>query len=218
MLMVLISFYGMVVCKVCKICSEKFLEYHKDFVEKTRKKYGFYEVFNLKNLYNRKNIQVGFLANKIQKWEVKALKKNIHPFLKEYNKLISECIIEDYIPAVEKLYKEKIIDYIIFKPKFYDDYIYSFSVKIFNNPKFKDVDSHQGVIEEKISNYLSKYIKDINGRGPEKVFSTIVGERYLVTVMQGILCPLFKRVDFSDIKENIPIDKMMQEVISCAII
>mgnify|MGYP003583185410 FL=1 len=46
------------------------------------------------------------------------------------------------------------------------------------------------------------------------VHSTIVGERYLVTVMQGILCPLFKRVDFSDIKENIPIDKMMQAVIS----
>lgn len=160
----------------------------------TRQHYGFHEMLHLKMLESRKNVQIALLSNSLKDWELISRERYGHSLTLEQNReMLTDIIVEYFVPKIEAVYKTKIDHYYLLQPHIQDNIIYTFSIKLFASPLFKGVDAHQIQTEERFANCISRYIRQVNGRGPERISCSIIANRFLVVCIAGLLSPFGKQ-------------------------
>ncbi len=167
---------------------DSLLAIHTALVDKTRDRFDMPEFVKISRIFLRKHVQVVFFFKIIGEWEKISLQKYGRTSTYEENrKLFADTAKLVYLPSLESYYKCKIDYFYLLKPHYKNNVMYSFSVKFFEVPLFKSVDSFQSAWEEKLANSFSARYRQQNGRGPSKVTAAILGERFLVIEVVGLL-------------------------------
>jgi len=97
--------------------------------------------------------------------------------MQQHKQLALDVMKELFLPKLELYCACPITHCYLFNPQYKKGYIYSFFIEIFQSAIFKLIDSQQAYTEERLSNTLSRHIKSLNGRGPEKITTAVLDNR-----------------------------------------
>lgn len=170
------------------------LEYDKKNIDEICKNLRFPKLVSSRFVALRKNVEIGFLANNLTKWEY----QNVYKYGKNH-------IYQEYYPAIYDLAKKsgvarKIQNYgftgnyyfHLFPPTFYEKLIYNFYIILFEKPIFKQFHAIQGQVEQKIMIQISTYFRKQNKYGPEQINVAILDEQFISIVISGLLTPFLR--------------------------
>ena len=170
------------------------LEYDKKNIDEICRNLKFPKLVSSRFVALRKNVEIGFLANNLTKWEY----QNVYKYGQNH-------IYQEYYPAIYDLVKNtgvarKIQNYgfvgnyyfHLFPPTFYEKMIYNFYIILFERPIFKQFHAMQGQLEQKIMNQISTYFRKQNKYGPEKINVAILDEQFICVAISGLLTPFLK--------------------------
>ena len=174
------------------------MRFHWSIERRIREKYGFSEQMKARWIANRKNIQISLLTAEVKPWEMEAITHyGIKPTFISHRSLILDVIRKEFIHELRDFYQTIVKQVYLFEPQFFDNILFTFTLKTFEMPIFKSSDAYQLPEEEKLVNIISKYIKEVNGIGPSKVQVAILSQSYLVVIGNKI----FSDFQLSECKE-----------------
>ena len=182
-----------------KFPPENLTAIHVSFSEKMRRSFNLPEFIKMRLVASRKQVQIVLFGNNLSAWEELAYKKFGKPYsFLEHRQLIAQTIKEWYLPQLEEFYRTPITHFYMLEPHVQGNFIYGFTIKLFDVPIFKSVDAQYAPLEEKLASALSSRLRQQYGRGPGRVTAALVGDRFLVFVASEMLAPFIR----SFIEEN----------------
>lgn len=146
------------------------------------------EFVKLISLAMRKHVQIVLFATTFSEWEKISLQKYGKPHAyQEHRSLFVDTAQHHYLPNIETYYRCPVDYFYLFESHFNYNFMYSFSVKFFASPLFKQIDAHQAPVEEKLASAFSLRLRLQNGRGPTKVTVSVMSNRFIVFEAIGVL-------------------------------
>jgi len=169
------------------------LAVHTSLVNKTRRRFDMPEFVKLISISMRKHVQIVFFAAEVSEWEKISLQKygNPHAY-QEHRKLFIDTAQHHYLPNLEAYYRCTVDHFYLFNSHFKYSFMYSFSVKFFSSPLFRQIDPYQTPVEEKLASSFSLRLRLQNGRGPAKVTVSVLDNRFIVFESIGVLSIFFQ--------------------------
>lgn len=191
------------------------VKFHLKIQSEANKKFLLPDFLKLKFLAVRKNTQISLLFDKLKPWEQAAFEnvEQQHPY-QIHKRFLHDMLQTCYVPPLEEYYDTKIIDFYLLDLHRHNDFVYSLGVKIFDAPLFKYVNAYQAPAEEKLANLLSKCIRDLNGRGPERVAAYIYEDRFILFVVAGLVSSFLRECAEDDETLEASVHKIMELLIS----
>ena len=196
---------------------QNLLTYHQNLISEMRSHYGLPEVYRLTHSACRKDTQVVSMVTSLEKWEQFRNKYTQITSVQQYTQLIMEMTWEYLQPKLEDFYGAKIKCWYLFGPQIGRNVVRAYSVKLFDTPLFKTIDAHQGNTEDKFASMVSGYIRDLSGKGPERVTVAILDNRYMVICVSGLIPRYIKDYVNSNNDVYLYIQKMMASLLEGAV-
>lgn len=197
--------------------SKTLLAYHQGLIDEIRKNSLISEVYQLISCSCRKDAQLFFMTVPLEAFEKinKRFSKVIS--MKQYTQLITELLWEFLKPKLEEYYGSTINKWYFIGPCIEKNNIYAYSVKFFETSLFKNIGVHNGNMEDKLASIISGYIRDMNGRGPERVTVYIMDNEYLIVSTYGLVPKYVKDYVFKHSDSAYHVENMICTLINEAV-
>lgn len=196
---------------------QKLLIYHQNLISEMRSHYGLPEIYRLTHCTCRKDTQVASMVTSLEKWEEFKNRFTKITSVQQYTQLVMEMTWEYLQPKLEEYYGAKIKFWYLLGPYIGKNAVYAYSVKVFDTPLFRAVDTHQGNTEDKLASMVSGYIRDLSGKGPERVTVAIVDNCYMVVSVSGLIPRYMKDYVCSNNAACLYIQNMMASLLNGAV-
>ncbi len=169
---------------------EEYMEYHKQLLAELGKFLELPQDFSIVQCLCRKDIQVLSMSMSVSEWEGFTHKHKIGFSVEQYMPLLMEVIWNFMCKKLEDYYQAKLNQAYLLCPHIVKNTVYLYSVKIFAMPIFKHIGGEYGKGEDRFARILSRHIRDLSGRGPERITVNILGEKCLAICIFGMI-PLY---------------------------
>ena len=179
--------------------------------------YGLPNIYRLIHCTCRKDTQVVSLVTSLEKWEEFKNRFTKITSVQQYTQLIMELTWEYLQPKLEEHYGAKIKLWYFLGPYIGNNTVYAYSVKLFDTPLFRSVDAHQGNTEDKFASMVSGYIRNLSGKGPERVTVSILDNCYMAVCVSGLLPQYIKNYACSNNDAYFYIQNMMESLLNSAV-
>ncbi|WP_196594128.1 hypothetical protein [Pectinatus sottacetonis] len=194
--------------------NSRVISYPMYLVDEMRKYYNLPEMYFLSQFIGRKEIQIGVMETSLEKWEEFKHRFTRIYSINQYTDLMIEMLLEYLKPKLEKYYGEKISFWYFFGPYVESTKIYFYSVKIFNDAIFKNIDTYRGPEEEKFASCISGYIRNLCGKGPRMIKVSLVDSYYMVICAYGVIPDYMREYVYNQEEDYIHIKHMMKYLLN----
>ena len=187
--------------------TQQALLFYNQLLDGMLKRYGLPNDCSIPCLHSRKQAQLVCIVGELRPWEQLALQQyRCPPVTQQHRQILLDIQKASFLSAVENYYHNRIAHYYIFAPHYHSNLYYTYSIKLFEKPLFKNVDPHHAPVEEALSNRASHLIRQLNGKGPETVSAALLGDGHLLFVIKGLFSE-FSLLLASNNSDKIPIIK-----------
>lgn len=165
--------------------------FHNQLVEEFCQQYNLWGISKVYNIFCRKNIQILLVANKELRFGEQAEPESTASvdIVRQYHQMVAQTTRNWFNPRIENYYESKIQNNYLIFPEHKSQIPYFVSLRIWKDSLFKKVDAFQAEAEKRLSGKLSKNFSTLLKVGPERLTVSIVGQKYIVFVIQGIYSP-----------------------------
>jgi uncharacterized protein YbcI len=192
---------------------QQLIAYHQGLMQKMQADFGFPGITRLTQCSFRKDIQVFTMEVLKKDWNILETQFLQNTSMQQYLHFVMEITWNHLKPQLEEFYESEIKLWYLLGPASATDLVYTYSVKLFMDPLFKTGDTSQGAIEDKCTSMISGYIRELSGRGPERVTVVILDDQYMVVCIYGLISRYM--ADYAlRVKDNY---FHVQEILSCLV-
>lgn len=168
------------------------LLFYKQIQADIETQFGLQQVFEIREIVSIKNLQFVLFCSPLRKWEQHVFERTANLPIIQYKHYYEEVLCRYAIPRVEDYYKATIVSYYLFAPHIHNNTAYTFSVKQFATPIFKADKANQRIVEEAALNKLSRCLRMLNGRGPDRLTVAMPDNRLALFIIDGIIGSFIK--------------------------